>query len=416
MNRVDDSIDIYAPPWWSESRIYERGLQILGELIGDLPPSQSKGVDPGALYEKAHAAAVELKKHENPGADPRVMLELRQTFTDPEITFLEWKSSRGAAADDDDTMTAAEFLASTIAPDAWAVDGLFREGGLVAINGWAGAGKTSLARPLAIACAREIDWLGRSTKRGKVLYLSAPGEGTPGELLSAFTQLGLRDDDEVHINMADPGARSARFVARLVERQRPDYLIVDTLQAYFPIRDGNSYSDAAAGLAPLLALVRGTGVTAIVLHHSSKGAVGGFGKDILGSTKIGGVMDTALQVGVDEADPGMPRYISTTKMRGGRGIPKTYVTIDPETGWPSLGDTIAGRVADALESAILDFVYGAGQGVSRSEIASAVDGGSSRKQAVLAGLVDAGRVQRTGRGVAADPHVYAPPHTPASRP
>jgi RecA-family ATPase len=123
----------------------------------------------------------------------------------------------------------------------WQIDGAIPSGGLVAIYGPPGAGKSFVTIDMAMSIATGRDWFGRKVEPGFVVYISAEGGAGIGKRARAW--LTAHDVDPRDVNMAwliEPMAinadseQMAVLLNRVVEVGRtPSLIIVDTLARCF---------------------------------------------------------------------------------------------------------------------------------------------------------------------------------------
>jgi hypothetical protein len=151
----------------------------------------------------------------------------------------------------------------------WLVDRLFPEGELILITGLPGSYKSLVVEYLAAAVSEGCDFLGRKTRRTRVLILD---RDNPAHIIAQRREmLNMSESGYLRIwgNWADeppPGIDDPR----LEEFAREHHLLIifDSL-VRFHDADENSIKEMAAIMAKLRKLVT-AGATVIVLHHSPK--------------------------------------------------------------------------------------------------------------------------------------------------
>ena len=282
----------------------------------------------------------------------------------------------------------------------WLVEGRLPAGGLSLLAGKPKAGKSTVARCLALAVARGEPWLGFKATLGPVIYLAL--EEKRAEVRRHFAAMGARDPDPVFVMV---GSSPADGLARLrveAERRRPVLIIVDPILRMVRVKDANDYATMTAALEPLLALARETGAHVLLVHHAGKGERADVDA-ALGSTAIAGAPDTILVLKRSE------RYRTlSTVQRYGEDLEEMTLTLDPDT--RAVGPGVSRQEAEKgeAERAILDYLARQSQPVDEPAIMEAVEGGKTKvKRAALRALVDRGSVARTGAGKNGDPHRYA---------
>ena len=95
-----------------------------------------------------------------------------------------------------EVISSAQILSMESPATEWVVKGRLPAFGLSVLGGKPKAGKSTLARGLAIAVSRGTPWLGFETVQGKVLYVNLEVHATETKRL--FTEMGLTELDEVH--------------------------------------------------------------------------------------------------------------------------------------------------------------------------------------------------------------------------
>ena len=280
----------------------------------------------------------------------------------------------------------------------WVVDGLLPASGASLLAAKPKAGKSTLARSLAVAVAKGMPWLGLETTRGRVLYLS---HEDPDDLVQEeFKRLGADGPDLlVHLGPA-PGDAVAQL-GKAAEESRPALIVVDTLQRLLRIKDINDYAEVTQKLEPILAIARHTGAHILLIHHSPKGDRDDVADSALGSTALFGSVDVGLFL-VRKKDR---RHLSSLQRRG-HDLPPTLIELDPETHWPIAGKTLGELRSDDAEDAI-EAVLDGSHPLKEEEIkeAAGIQVGVFRR--ALRQLVSRGRLTRTGGGKKGNPFLYA---------
>jgi hypothetical protein len=283
----------------------------------------------------------------------------------------------------------------------WLVDDLLPQGGLSALAGKPKAGKSTLARALALAVAQGKDFLGRRVNQGDVIYLAL--EEKRSELRRHFAAMGARPEDPNQIRLLVGRAPEdvVPLLAAEAAASKPDLIVVDTLARFARVKDVSDYAQVMAALEPVLAIARETGAHVMLVHHAKKGEVSG-GDSILGSTAIFGSVDTALILRRTES----ARLLSSFQ-RYGTDLPETVVELDAETQAPraaGLREEIDLR--DAGER-IIEFLAAAPGPLTEDEIDQGVEGRRALKVKALRALHSGQRVERSGAGKKGDRFQYS---------
>jgi hypothetical protein len=281
----------------------------------------------------------------------------------------------------------------------WLVDGLLPIGGLSLLVAKPKAGKSTLARNLALAVAQGRDFLGKPTQQGLVIYLAL--EEKLSEVKRHFFDMGATGDEPILTLAARLPASAFQQVRIVAERQHPVLIIVDPLFYLTHIRDGNDYAEVSRALAPFLALARETGAHILCVHHAGKIDREG-GDSIIGSTALFAAVDTAILLKRTE------RYRTIRSIqRYGVDLPETVMSFDPQTRTLSLGATREQEEEDRLADTILEFLDSKEVPTLEVDIDQEVEGRRGTRKRALRLLVTQGKVERTGKGEKGSPYLYA---------
>lgn len=178
----------------------------------------------------------------------------------------------------------------------WHVRELIPSNTVTLFGGDGGTGKSLCALQLAASTALERAWLGFAVRPGKAIYLSAEddkaelhrrladivqAEGVTLADLDALTLRSLAGEDALLATLAKGGTLEATglldAIEELLERDRPDLLVLDTLADYFP---GNENDRAQArqfiGILRRLA-IRHECAVVMLAHPSLSGLNSGSG-------------------------------------------------------------------------------------------------------------------------------------------
>jgi AAA domain len=206
----------------------------------------------------------------------------------------------------------------------WLVDGLLGYGGLSLIAGPPKSGKSTIIRQLSKSIAQGIPFLGRETKKGKVLYLAL--EEQESLLSEQLKQLGVTDDDDffIHTGPIIADDRNAKLEA-IVDQEKPSFVVIDTMVLFVGAQDMNNYNEMYKSLTFFRDLARKSGTHINFVHHSNKSDLGGT-KSIMGSSAIHGSVDNALMFSNNNG-----RRTITTSQRGGRPFDSQKLQFIPET-------------------------------------------------------------------------------------
>jgi RecA-family ATPase len=213
---------------------------------------------------------------------------------------------------------------------AWLVDKVLPAGGFSLLVAKPKAGKSTLARNLALAVAQGRDFFGKPTQQGPVIYFAL--EEKRSEVKKHFRDMGATGDEEIYVFAASAPVDALKQLRAIAEEKKPALIIVDPLFRLTRVKDGNDYAQVTAALEPLLVLARETGAHVLCVHHLGKGERRDDGDGILGSTAIFAAVDTALIMKRTD------RYRTiSSQQRYGEDLPETVLHFDPTTRTVSLG-------------------------------------------------------------------------------
>ena len=200
--------------------------------------------------------------------------------------------------------SAADILATTYPPIEYTVDGLFPVG-LAVLAGSAKIGKSWMLLQLAQAVAAGTPFLGKQTRRGRVLYLALEDTeariqrrlrlqgATPSELENVMIVTQFDGTyDEFCEGVAEWAAEEHAVPAALV--------LVDTLGRVMRGRDGNTdeYRHTVHELGRLQRVAFDYDLSIVGAHHKRKSHQNGGGGDpfeeMMGSTGIGATADASI--------------------------------------------------------------------------------------------------------------------------
>jgi predicted ATP-dependent serine protease len=275
------------------------------------------------------------------------------------------------------------------------------KGGLSILVAKPKAGKSTLARNLALAIANgQQSFLGRNvTASGSVVYLAL--EEMRSEVKNHFQRMGAPENLPIFIHTGSAPQQAIDELRKAIIESKAVFAIVDPLQRLVRIKDLNDYASVSLALEPLTQIARDTGCHTLLIHHANKGLSRDGGDSILGSTAIFGSVDCALIMKRGEAY----RTIESIQ-RYGVDLPRTVLNFDVATGLTSPGGSLEDAQVTACGKAIIEFIDG--HEVTEREIKEAItDYNSGIKSKSLRALCQDGIVQRQGEGKKGGPYTYS---------
>lgn len=281
----------------------------------------------------------------------------------------------------------------------WLIDGLLPAGGFSVLAGKPKAGKSTLARNLALAVAQGGSLLGRLTQRGPVVYLAL--EEKRSEVRKHFQAMGATGEEEIYIYASTAPADAIKQIRAVAEERKPVLVIIDPLFRLARVKDSNDYAQVTQALEPLLSLARETGAHVLCVHHASKGERQD-GDSILGSTAIFAAVDSALIMKRSD------RYRTIKSIqRYGEDLEESTLRFDAQTRTVTLGESKEREEVIRMRDAMVACLQEQEGDQTEAEIDEEVEGKTTYKRKALRELVGEERVERRGQGSRGDPFRYA---------
>jgi AAA domain/Domain of unknown function (DUF3854) len=260
-------------------------------------------------------------------------------------------------------------------------------------------GKSTFARNLCFAVARGEPFLGLSTKRGECFYIAL--EEREDDIRNDFRALGANGAEPILIHAAAAPADGIRVFCDLLRKRRPRLATIDPLFRLARVRDEKAYAETYTALGPLIDVARETGTHVMLLHHSGKGLKADPIDSPLGTTALGGLVSTLIVLKRTESY----RVVQTVQ-RIGQDLRETVLAFDPTTRQLSVSGTRYEVERGDCETRILDFLKETGEPQTQAKIRVGVEGQTRIIRAALTTLVEAGRVDKSGKGTRGEPFVY----------
>jgi hypothetical protein len=312
--------------------------------------------------------------------------------------LLSSSPSESASENDDDhlaaqlpALTVAEFLEKTPESYDWVVEGIAAKGAVIKFAGKAKeAGKTTFLMCAVSDALQGTEFLGRETKKSRVLYLSEQADN----LREALKDAGI-DDPEVdglhlvpaHLVSNLDYKELMRIVRAYCVTKAIDLVVIDTLIDFSDVEgdEENSSGKVKATLKPLKQLAQSQKVAIVFTQHHNLENRG------RGSTQFDGDPDILIDLYTpDQATGDLDHNVRELHARG-RGVNyRQLVKFDRENGYVALGpgdETLANlsrkaktvlRFLPVLEAEartiakLLEVLEGAGKRMSRSTIERAL--------------------------------------------
>ncbi len=278
----------------------------------------------------------------------------------------------------------------------WLVEGRLPRIGTSMLVGAPGAGKSTLARELALKVARGRPWLDFQTRQGPVLYVYLEGE--PTRVRAAFAKLGLAPEDNLHFV---DSLQMSELRVRIRERAKPlepALIVIDGLQPLLHAEALNDGYYCTTALDRILDLSKEAN-SHVLLVHDLAGTLAHEMNVLLGSTEHS--VDTIFMLN----RVGDERLLRSIQLRGRAVL--TPIRI-PSHDAPATDTAPAAREPDPeLRRAIRAYLRESGQLATQREITQHVpDAEPGAIHRALTDMCREGPLIRIGRGEQGDPYRF----------
>lgn len=174
----------------------------------------------------------------------------------------------------------------------WLIKNVMEEASIGMFFGAPASGKSLIAMDIAFCIASGISWNKNETKQGNVVYIAGEGFNGLGKRFKALqTKYNTTTKNlylsEIPAHLSD--RESADEVYREIRRNcpNPSLIVIDTLHRNFGAGDENSSRDLGEFIYIMSALVKATGTTILIIHHSGHSS----SERARGSSSIRAAMD-----------------------------------------------------------------------------------------------------------------------------
>lgn len=307
-------------------------------------------------------------------------------------------------ADDFNLQSAEEILAKPIEEKKWLWQGILTSNGLGVLAAKPKVGKSTFAFALSMKVSRGLDFWGRPTMQGPVVYLALEEE--EGHVQEKLKAHGMTNEPfYVHFGMA-PHEKIFKKVANLIAQYKPVMLIVDPLQKLLRFRSMSNYAEVTKALEPFNALARERNCHILFVHHSPKS-----GDDVLGSTAITGGVDTIIILKKRELMGRTFRTIKTEQRYGESLDERPYSLDDPDYD-VSKEETMEEVVVDVVWEEKITPLLTDGAAVTITEAKGKTGCQKADVDKALQQAYQRGELIREGKGVKGNPYRFLLPPAP----
>ena len=290
------------------------------------------------------------------------------------------------------------------------VAGLCYSSAVAMITGGKHAGKSTLARWLAICVAKGLPFLERQVQQGEVLYLASEDETMAAR--QELLRLGWMENDPIKfLSMSNVTVEQLEFLEGLKDYLRTNevkLVIMDMLFDFAPIRDEMSYAQTREAVGAIQSVASVGNCHIVVVHHAPKYMViVDAAVTALGSQGLAARVSPIIQV--RRHGPGVHSVVSTS-VRDPRGeaIEEKRLTLNED------GSLVLGKPwkdwmqAEVFAARVLDLFEGGedGQEWTRADVQESLGISQPLAQACLKKLYNDGQLGRSGTGKRGKPFRY----------
>lgn len=222
-------------------------------------------------------------------------------------------------------------------PPKWLIEGLIPAQGLVIPYGPPKAGKTFIALAMALHIAAGLDWEGKPTQQGAVVYVVGEGLGGFATRLAVMRHAyGVPIDAPFFVVPRAVNFREDKDVVTLVKLIRQAVpagmsialVVIDTLARAMPGVDENSAQEVGLVIARCDAVKDELSCTVMPVHHTGKDVERG----MRGTNAIAGAVDASFLV--QTAGKGKVRVINDNQKDGEPHRPMIFHMERMQVGFP----------------------------------------------------------------------------------
>lgn len=234
----------------------------------------------------------------------------------------------------------------------WLVKGVIEQGNLALFFGDSASGKTFYIMDMCFCIAAGIDFKGKATKQGNVLYICGEGfSGLQKRFMALFQHYGVMPEN-LHLS-EQPAAfmdisSAAAVMDTINQIGNVSLIVIDT----FHRNMGGGSEDSAADISQFLGnidkFLKPTGAAVAIIHHSGHGEKG----RSRGSSSIRAAMDVEYQV-VKEPLTKMVT-VTNTKMKDWQAPPPACFNMNEVNLFDDDNQPISDEDGELLTSVILE--------------------------------------------------------------
>lgn len=282
----------------------------------------------------------------------------------------------------------------------YVVDGLLPKGWLSLLLGGPKIGKSVLIRTLIWAVICGESWLGRTVRKGRVLFLSL--EEAAGDVKRYFEQMALPETDHLTMAFSRPPKDQIPWLTRTIADTQPDVVVIDTLAQFLPFREIHDYARTMQDMRPLVEIARQSNAHILACHHTRKSG-GQYGHESMGSQAIYAAADLGLTL----TREGQQRHIISDGRDHQKIVEPLALRLDEETGLITVAGTKTKLDTQTTAAAVLAVLEKADKPLKGKTIRDELGTRNKRAHAALMALIEDGKIERKKVGRA---YVYRSSH------
>lgn len=260
-------------------------------------------------------------------------------------------------------------------------------------------GKSTFAASLALAVARGIDFLGRPTQQGSVLYVYL--DGPQDELKENLLHIGLTGADPIFSYAGRKPNQVVQWVEHVTKTNDVRLVIIDTAQKFFGFKE-DKYEEKINAMQPMLDLANEANLHVMFTYHAAKNSLNTV--SALGSVASEANARVSLYLRKkDDTDPGSVRIFDTAQNSGKRF--EAIGLSNPEDGFlTSQGSLYTIELKEIAGMALNEIKER--PGITETDIRELLKCNRVNLNRVLNRMVEQRTVERTGRGRSGDPFKF----------
>lgn len=257
-------------------------------------------------------------------------------------------------------------------------------------------GKSTFAASLALAVARGIDFLGRPTQQGAVLYVYL--DGPQDELKENLLNIGLCGSDPIFSYAGRKPDRVLDWCKEVCVNNSVKLLIIDTAQKFFGFKE-DRYEEKINAMQPMLDLVNDQNLHAMFTYHAAKNSFNSI--SALGSVASEANARTSLYL--RKKDDTEYRIFDTLQNTGKKF--ESIILSDPKDGFITKEGTLWEIEIRETQAMAINEIRDT-PGITQDTIRARLMVKNIVLSKALANLRQANQIERTGRGMKGDPFKY----------